>query len=359
MSDDQQPGTSVAHYDANQPATSGGVIGNILAMAKDPTVDAAKVETLTNLAIRLQDRELRAEFNRDKIAAIREMPAIYKRGKSDKHRYAKFEDLHRACMPVLARHALTLDFRVGNDGPAIIVQPILRHDNGHVEEGGVMKGLPDKGPGRSDIQAVGSATSYLKRHSMKAMLNIIEDDEDNDGVGFRPDEQKNDRQERLILDAEAAAMTGDYQAFYDGLTAKDRSYLIRTGTHTRITGAPALPPISTSPVGRDERPIEPEPEDAVVEPVVDEARGAIDERPEPTPDVTTPEGWTVSYERRCKDAEDDAALNTIERASANALKKLSDEHPKLWERADRAMLDARDRVRAGTPAGDDMFPGNR
>lgn len=371
---DENAGTSVAHYDPNQPpATSGGVIAGVLTMAKDPSIDAAKVETLTRLAIELQDRERRAAFNASKIAAIREMPAIYKRGKSDKHRYAKFEDLHRAVMPILARHGMTIDFRVGSSPKGVTVTPILRHENGHVEEGESMEGPPDTGPGRSAIQAIGSSTSYLKRHSLKATLNIIEDGEDDDGnYGFREDEQKNDRQERLILDAEAHAVARDYADWYKGLTAKDKAWLVRAGVHHRCGGGKALPDQSgSSPIGRDERPVENEPEDAVVEPV-DETLPPLDDRPsdpppaegkpkpkpQPEPDVTTPEGWTAVYERNCREAETPARLDAIEKAGANALRKLADGHTKLWERADRAMADARERL-GNAPADDDMFPGDR
>ncbi len=353
--------TDIAHYDPNPPpapTTSGSVLGNIMALAKDPTVDATKIETLTNLAIKLQDRELRAEFSRDKIAAIREMPAIYKRGQSDKHRYAKFEDLHRACMPILAKHHLTIDFRVGNEGKQITCQPILRHENGHIEEGGVMKGDPDTGPGRSPIQAVGSATSYLKRHSLKAMLNIIEDGEDNDGVGWRETDQKNDRQERLIVDAEANA-GGGYDAWYKALPAKDRGYLVRTGVHARLGGGVLLPGAASSPVGRGDRQ---EPEDAEFEPSQAEPREPARQAsspepaqdPEPEPDRSTAEGWTTIYERECGAATSIEQLADIQTKGAKALRRLADEAPKLWERADAAMLAARERL-----TGDDSFPGDR
>jgi hypothetical protein len=313
---------------ASVPATSAGVIGGVLAMAKDASIDAAKVETLTKLAIELQDRERRAEFNRSKIAAIREMPAIYKRGKSDKHRYAKFEDLHRAVMPILARHGLTIDFRVGSGPKGVSVTPILRHENGHVEEGEAMEGPPDTGPGRSAIQAIGSSTSYLKRHSMKATLNIIEDGEDNDGIGFRPEEQKNDRQERLILDAEAAAATGEYAAWYQSQSSKDRSWLVLAGVHARCGGGAALPPpAGSSPLGREEARRD-DPVDAEFEPADDK----VDPVDEPEPDPKTAEGWTTIYERRCKAAETLDDLADIQAAGANAIKKLEQEKPDLHKR---------------------------
>lgn len=337
--------------------SSGNVIQSILSAAKDKDVDADKVKTLYELATGMMDRERAATFNASKIAAIRDMPAIYKRGKSDKHRYAKFEDLHRAAMPVLARNGLTLDFNVGSDGTAITVQPVLRHENGWVEEGGVMKAPPDQGPGRSAVQAIGSTTSYLKRHSMKAILNIIEDGEDNDGgYGHREGEQRNDRQDRMILDAEASAAAGDYADWFGRLAPKDKAFLISIGINARLGGGAALPPpAGESPIGRDDRPIEPE--DAEFEPV-DERPSVADERPadppietkpaaaepEAEPDVTTPDGWTEAYARRLRAAGSIEDVDAIVKSGATAIRKLSEAHPKLYEKADAAVLDARERL---------------
>jgi ribosomal protein L12E/L44/L45/RPP1/RPP2 len=221
-----------------------GMLAMIAEAARDPSVDANKMVTLAKLATDMQDRERQAEFNRDKIEAIRNMPAIYKRGHNTHmgNRYAKFEDLHRAVMPVLSRHHLTLDFRIGSEGRDITVQPVLRHDNGYIEEGGVMKGPPDDvNKGRTAIQAVGSASSYLKRYAIKAILNIIEDGEDDDGQGGRVDRQLNDRQIAMTNDAQAAKDEGRYDAFFKALSPKDRAWMISTGRHALLGGAAALP----------------------------------------------------------------------------------------------------------------------
>lgn len=338
--------------------SSGNVIQSILAAAKDPDVDADKVKTMYDLAVGMMDRERKAEFNRAKIAAIREMPAIYKRGKSDKHRYAKFEDLHRAAMPVLARNGLTIDFRVGSSPKGVSVTPILRHENGWVEEGDSMEGPPDQGPGRTPIQAIGSSTSYLKRHSFKAMLNIIEDGEDDDGnYGFREDDQKNDRQERLVLDAEAAAFAGEYAEWYGKLTTKDKAWLVRAGVHARCSGAPSLPkPTEDRPVTVADRDETEDAEIEEIEPLNEDPPKA--ETPAAEPDPTTPEGWTTLYEKRCEEAESLDRLADIQSAGRNAIKKLETAHPKLHKRAIDAGSEAYARLSGtGGTGGDDLFGG--
>lgn len=319
----------------------------------NPDVDPAKATAMADLLWKIEDREREAEFNRAKIKAIREMPAIYKRGTNDhlKTKFAKFEDLHRAAMPVLSRNGLTIDFRIGSEGRDITVQPILRHENGYIEEGGIMRGPPDEGKGRSNIMAVGSASSYLKRYAMKAMLNIIEDGEDDDGVGGRPDDQMNDRQERLVLDAQAAADGGTYGEWYGRQAAKDKAWLVTTGTHARLGGGHVL--IGSTP--RDERPASPPP------PPPPSPPPPSPPPPPPTQrgkhDVATPEGWTAQYEDDCAAARDRDALQTVQSKGSRGMERLKASHPPLYERAVQAGADAIARLAAG--GGEDLFQGGQ
>ncbi len=284
----------------------------------NPAVDTGKAREMMLLLRDMEQDEKQAEFNRDKGRAIRAMPAIFKKGENTHtgNKYAKFEDMHRAVMPVLSNHNLTLDFRIGYEANWITVQPILRHDNGFIEEGGVMKGPSDEGKGRSAIQAIGSASSYLKRYSMRAMLNLIEDGEDDDGMGVgRPDYQMNDRQEGLIVDAQAAYDRGEYAAWYGLQNNRDKAVIINSGTHARLGGGTALP----GPVSRTPDPDPPAERD--------QRRPAQERRTDPPsdpekPDVTTPEGWTRQYEMDCADAADKAALESVQKKAAGGLAKL-------------------------------------
>src|SRR5689334_168057 len=93
----------------------------ILAATNDPNVDAVKMETLANLAVKLQDREREMEFNRAKNAAIMDMPVITKDGvivipanrekgtpERQQGRFARFEDIYRVVRPILQRNNLAL-----------------------------------------------------------------------------------------------------------------------------------------------------------------------------------------------------------------------------------------------------------
>jgi len=237
--------TAIAHVDdqaAGLPTVtnSAGMLAMIANAASDPTVDANKMVTLAKLATDLQDRERQAEFSRAKVAAISEMPRVFKAGKSDKHRYAKFEDMHQRVMPILTRHNLTVNFAIGQSGNLITVEAVLEHANGVQLRGGPMSMPSDEGPGRNKVQAVASTISYGKRATMKAILNIIETDnkEDDDGnagggTGAAPmDPRKRD----LVAAGERAAKEGPtyYLDWFKNLDAASKGWLVFEGHHDRM-----------------------------------------------------------------------------------------------------------------------------
>lgn len=252
-----QAGGAVATTPTTQAAQ---LLAMIVEASKDPSVDAAKVETMARLATDLQDREQKAEFNRDKAAALIEMPRITKRGEITipakdgrparvQGRYAKFEDIDRVTRPILASHNLTVWFEVGHDGPMITVRPVLGHRNGFTETGEAVKLPADTSGSKNNTQAVGSAASYGKRIAIKAILNIIEEGEDDDGnMGLLESDPVTDVQARWLGLAEAAAQKGEYAEFWGTLDAKGRAWLIRAGHHKRLGGADmALPGPTPSP----------------------------------------------------------------------------------------------------------------
>lgn len=337
-----------AHDGGQQIVTAGGGIPveQRMAMLREalinPDVDPAKAVAMAELMFRLEDRDRQAEFNRDKIAAKKAMPAIFKRGYDDhkKKPYVLFEDMQRAIDPVLERFNLMLDFEVGNVGNDIAVTPVLRHQNGWVERGGTLKGPSDAGPGRSPIQGVGSSVSYLKRYCTEAILNLVRDGEDNDGA-IRPDTLLNDRQQGLVVNAQAAADRDEYPQWFAGLNPKDKALLINSGNHARLGGGKALPAPTTIDNTRSDP--QPEPEPARDDPP---AGGDL-------PAVVTPEGWTAQYELDCQGATDLEALQRVQLKAQKGIARLKDGgHTDLHQRAIDAGSNAHKRL---TQPADGLF----
>src|SRR6202043_3736939 len=65
-------------------------------------------------------------------------------------------------------------------GDLIVVTGVLSHRDGHAEETTML--LPaDISGGKNPLQAIGSSTSYGKRYTAGALLNITSRGEDDDG----------------------------------------------------------------------------------------------------------------------------------------------------------------------------------
>ena len=80
-----------------------------------------------------------------------------------------------------ADHGFTLTFRTGRDDDYITVTGILSHREGHSEE--TTMSLPvDMSGSKNAVQAVGSSTSYGKRYTTQALLNLTSRGEDDDGA---------------------------------------------------------------------------------------------------------------------------------------------------------------------------------
>jgi len=251
MSDNRQlttaeQGRSIgAQSDA--PSEAQRMLAMIHDAATNPDVDAQKMVTLADLAIKLQDRERETEFRRAKVAALLEMPSIGRRGEIKNNagkvqsRYSKFEDIHKAVVPILARHKLVINFEVGQHGNQITVRPVLTHANGYEEKGDAMPLTIDTTGSKNATQGAGSAASYGKRHSIKAALNIVEVDEDDDGRAAGggsadPRDRWTPAQRELVEDGMAAAARGleSYSTWYQSRTPAERGWLVFEGQHDEL-----------------------------------------------------------------------------------------------------------------------------
>lgn len=169
------------------------ILSGIVRAASDPAVDVDKFERLMGMYERITANKAKATFDAALSAMQPELPVVDRRGKiviRDKNDrttiiqstpYALFEDINEAIGPVMARHGFAVSFRVGlaQDGK-ITVTGILSHREGHREE--TMIALPHDSTGsKNSVQAIGSSTSYGKRYTLCALLNITTRGEDDDG----------------------------------------------------------------------------------------------------------------------------------------------------------------------------------
>lgn len=154
--------------------------------ATNPNVDIDKMERLIQMQERIMDRNAKSAYAAALAEMQPELPVVIERGAIDmgnnrpKQRYALWEDINDAIKPVLARHGFGLSFRTGQQDGKIIVTGILSHREGHSEE--TTMHLPvDTSGSKNAVQAVGSSTSYGKRYTASALLNLTSRGEDDDG----------------------------------------------------------------------------------------------------------------------------------------------------------------------------------
>lgn len=155
--------------------------------AADPATDVEKLERLMAMAERFQEREAQTAYFAALSKLQDELPEIQERGEikisenKPGQRYALWEDINKAIKPILKTRGFALSFRTGMADTKITVTGILSHEAGHKEETTIH--LPaDTSGSKNAVQAVGSSTSYGKRYTAAALLNITTRGGDDDGL---------------------------------------------------------------------------------------------------------------------------------------------------------------------------------
>lgn len=161
-------------------------------LARDPSVSVEKLERLMDLQDRANQRNAEAAFNAALAAMQADLPTIRERGGiKDKYgnvqsKYALWEDMNAAILPVLKTHGFSLTFRQEKVAEGFCVTGVLSHREGHSERTSIT--LPaDTSGSKNAVQAVGSSVSYGKRYTAGMLLNLtsadIEGDDDGHGAG--------------------------------------------------------------------------------------------------------------------------------------------------------------------------------
>ncbi len=171
--------------DAQAPATAPqqrNLVSLIEQIMLRPEIDVEKIERFLDMQQKIEAKQAEQAYNEDLSAMQLELPAIRKRGKSNNHTYAKWEDVQQQIAPVLAKFGFSITHKTRVEGETVVVTCIIRHCAGHKDETELP--LPfDKGTGRNSVQAVGSSISYGKRYTAAALLGIRVEGEDDDGNG--------------------------------------------------------------------------------------------------------------------------------------------------------------------------------
>jgi hypothetical protein len=155
--------------------------------ARDTNVDIDKMERLMQMHERVVEREAKAAYF-DALAMMQpELPIIGERGGikdrsgNVQSTYALWEDIIGVITPILSRFGFALSFRTGNEANCVSVTGVLSHRRGHSEQTTLVLPIDTSGS-KNAVQSVGSSTSYGKRYTASALLNLRTGESDDDGT---------------------------------------------------------------------------------------------------------------------------------------------------------------------------------
>lgn len=181
-----EPGRARSSAGASAPSPDDTWFDAIEKAARDGDIDPVKFDRLVTTRERFVAREARIGFDTAFAGMQAELPVIPERGRipdgssGGASSYALWEDINEAIKPVLTNYGFALRFKVGQDHNTIVITAILSHEDGHAEET-TMRLPVDLTGGKNGVQAIGSSTSYGKRYTASALLNVTSRGEDDDG----------------------------------------------------------------------------------------------------------------------------------------------------------------------------------
>lgn len=158
--------------------------------------DLGAVKEMLAMSRELAADEARRAFDAALSSAKAEIPPILKNrlvdftgktGIRTNYRHEDLGEVARTVDPILARHGLSYRFRTEQqEGGAIRVVCVVSHRDGHSEENALAAGRDESG-NKNNIQAIGSAITYLQRYTLKSALGLAASNDD-DGRASGGDE---------------------------------------------------------------------------------------------------------------------------------------------------------------------------
>src|ERR1700745_814910 len=189
------------------------ILALIERVALDPCADVGKLERVIAMYERLKAKEAELAYNAAKgrilkkltgIKIVKNRSVLYEidkgkpqRGTYEAFKYAPLEEIDKHLRPLLAEEDMDLSYSdKPREGGDILIRGRLKHlPCGHYEDS-FMPAPPVTSGAKANVQAVGSANSFLRRYVACNIFNIVVVGDDDDGTGGPID----DAQTRTILD---------------------------------------------------------------------------------------------------------------------------------------------------------------
>jgi len=153
----------------------------------DKSIPADKLEVILKARQEMLQSEAKEAFQIAFAAFASELPQVERDGWVDlgqgrgRYPFTTIEAMDKVLRPLLSKHGLALWYSSVEDKEGVTV-------TGHLEGYGwerisTRRHPADKGPGRNEQQALGSASRYAKRYVADDLCNVVRLGKDNDGRG--------------------------------------------------------------------------------------------------------------------------------------------------------------------------------
>jgi hypothetical protein len=181
------------------------ILALIEQIALNPDANVEKLERMMALYERLKAKEAELAYNAAKGRILKKLASIKivksrsvlnqteqgkpQKGAYEAFKYAPLEEIDTHLRPLLAQEDMDLSYsdEPREDG-GIVIRGRLKHLPGGHYEDCFMPAPLDKTGGKSDVQAVGSTNSYLRRYVACNIFNIVVVGDDDNGMGGTIDE---------------------------------------------------------------------------------------------------------------------------------------------------------------------------
>ena len=184
--------------------TPSTVLALIERVTLDPCAGVEKLDRLAAIYERLEAKEAERSFNAAKSRILKKLAGIKivknrpvlsdinngkQRDTVEAFKYAPLEEIDKHLRPLLAEEQMDLSYSDEPwDGGGILIRGRLKHlPGGHYEDSFMPAPLDTTG-GKSNVQAVGSTNSFLRRYVACNIFNIVVVGDDDDGTGGTIDE---------------------------------------------------------------------------------------------------------------------------------------------------------------------------
>lgn len=189
---------------------SSAIMSLIERAARDETVDIDKMERLFQMHERMTAKQAERDFHEAFAEMQTELPEIAKRGDATKtngdklYAYAKWEHVNAIIKPILSRFGFGLSFRIDPNEKGLLITARLSR-GGHTESTSIVQSLDMGAAAMNANQSRGAATSYGKRYTAGALLNLaFGDEQDTDAASPVSGETLTADQVKQIREALAA-----------------------------------------------------------------------------------------------------------------------------------------------------------